>query len=59
MHYFILLAFKKMNPVNSLFLFMGFLGVAFLLLVVFLDSNDNFALKRDWRDQVEKKDNEI
>lgn len=40
---------NNLDPVNQLFVLMGLIGIAFLMLVIFLDNNDNFALKRDWR----------
>ena len=42
---------EGLSPLNQLFTLVTLIGVAFLLLVMFLDANDNFALKRDWRDK--------
>ena len=41
----------NLNPINSLLLLVSLLGLGFLLLVIYLDNSDNFALKRDWRNK--------
>ncbi len=40
----------NLSPLNQLFALLVGIGVAFFLLVIFLDGNKNFVLKNDWRD---------
>ncbi len=38
-----------LSPMSSLLAVISAVAVGFLVVVMFLDNNDNFALKRDWR----------
>ncbi len=42
---------ESLSISSQLLALVAILGVGFLLLVMFLDDNENFALKRDWRDK--------
>ena len=41
--------FNSLSPINQLLVLMVTLGIFFLLIVIYLDNNKNFELKRDWR----------
>ncbi len=48
----------NLSPINSLLLLILGLAVLFLFLVSFLDANENFALKNDWRKNTKATDKE-
>ena len=50
-----LIDIQDLNPLNQLIILVAIIGFAFLLLVTYLDKNDNFALKRDWRKNDDNK----
>ena len=41
----------QLGPLGQVMTLLVLISFAFLLLVNFLDRSDNFALKRDWRDE--------
>ena len=40
---------RNLNPIDSLLFLMIVIAIIFLFVVIYLDNNENFALKRDWR----------
>ena len=44
-----LLNIQQLSPIYQLVILVGVIGLLFLLLVMYLDNSDEFALKRDWR----------
>ena len=44
---------QNLSPINQLVILVAFIGLLFGFLVVYLDTSNDYELKRDWR----KKDN--
>ncbi len=47
---------ESLSPLQQLLALVVILGAGFLLLVMYLDANENFALKRDWREKKKSVD---
>ena len=45
---------QSLSPINQLLILVAFIGLLFGFLVVYLDNNKDYALKRDWRDKDSK-----
>ena len=45
---------QNLSPINQLVILVAFIGLLFGFLVVYLDNNKGYALKRDWRDKDRK-----
>tara|TARA_B100000579_G_C22611971_1_gene747707 strand:+ start:488 stop:637 length:150 start_codon:yes stop_codon:yes gene_type:complete len=43
--------FLNLSPINQLLILVGFIGLLFGFLVVYLDNSKEYELKRDWRDK--------
>ena len=40
---------QDLSPINQLVVLVAFIGLLFGFLVVYLDSSNDYELKRDWR----------
>ena len=45
---------QNLSPINQLVVLVGFIGILFGFLVVYLDNSKNYELKRDWRNKNNK-----
>ena len=43
--------FQTLSPINQLVILVAIIGLLFGILVTYLDTSKDYALKRDWRDK--------
>ena len=46
--------FQNLSPINKPIIIVTFIGLLFCFLVVYLDNNNEYELKRDWRNKNNK-----